>query len=366
MIIPPMPVVRVLVALVLGAVLPVWAQADAELPFTPPSPEAAGIGLDPMARHYELGHGLRLGDSGFTLGGYGDLSFQETNDERDWTLGLEALSGFLWWDGGNRWRFFAELELTDALVFSPGDTTTDEARVVLERLYFDYVLRDEAKFRVGKFLTPVGRWNLIHAEPLVWTTSRPLITETTFPTNATGAMVYGVLPFGREGIEYSVYASPGEELFPAPDADTFREAYGGHLKFTPWAHTQIGLSFVDFELAGSAANRRKLYGVDLFWSWRRFEFSGEYAYRSATRKLGGGDERGYYAQFVAPLWRQLYGVARYENFRESDAPRDLHLYVGGLNYRWNSAIALKAEYSRATDDVLGIADGFKASIAVLF
>lgn len=355
----PMMAVRILRAAVIAALL-VSGGALAQ------APEPATVGLDPMAERYQLGHGLRLGDSGFTLGGYGDLAFTETADASQWALGLDALSGFLWWDSGNRWHFFTELELADALILSPGNSTTDQASVVLERLYFDYVLRDEAKFRIGKFLTPVGRWNLIHAEPLVWTTSRPLITEATFPTNATGAMVYGVLPIGSEGVEYSVYASPGEELFPAPRTDTFNEAYGGHVKFSPLPHTQIGLSFVDFELTQSANNRRKLYGVDFVWAWRRFELSGEFAYRSTRLKQGSGDERGSYVQMVVPLGPKLFGIGRYESFHESGAQRDLNLYLGGFNYRLNPAVSLKAEYGRASDNDIGIVDGFKASIAVLF
>ena len=33
-----------------------------------------------------------------------------------------------------------------------------------------------------------GRWNLIHAAPLVWTTLRPLATSRLFPTSVNGAM----------------------------------------------------------------------------------------------------------------------------------------------------------------------------------
>ncbi len=324
------------------------------------------IRLDPMARHYQLGHGLTFGDSGFRAGGYGVLGARDGAEGAEWQAAIEAISGFLWWEGDSDWRFFAELELQDALSASPGRTTTDDASPRMERFYFDYAWRDAAKFRLGKFLTPVGRWNLIHAAPLVWTSSRPLITESTFPTNATGAMVYGVLPSPVGAVDYSVYASPGEELFPAPDLDTFSEAYGGRVGLNPVSTLQLGLSFVDFELASSNFERRKLYGFDFHWSWNRVELSGEFGYRVTRLTQSPNDERGGYLQLVVPLTDRLYGVTRYETFEDSVFTKDMNLYLFGLTYRYMPAVVFKAEYSEATDNEIDVVDGLRGSIAVLF
>ncbi|MFP5305521.1 MAG: hypothetical protein ACLGI7_06810 [Gammaproteobacteria bacterium] len=325
----------------------------------------ADDGTESAAPRYELGLGYRLGDSGFTLGGYGEAVYEDSRGE-PWRAALDSLSAILWWDGGGRWRFFSELEVDDAVVLTPGDSTADDATLILERLHLDYAHTDALKLRIGKFLTPVGRWNLIHAAPLTWTTSRPLITETTFPTNATGAMVHGVLPWTEDGIEYSVYASPGEELFPAKDVDTFSEAWGLCVAAAPLPRTQLGLSFASFEQE-SSPDRKTLYGLDLLWSWRRFELSGEIHYR--TRDFGEDrrDEHGHYLQLVAPLSARLYGVARYEGFHQAGAADDLHFYLLGLNYRPLPAVALKAEYGDATEaHGLDVRDGFRASIAVMF
>ncbi len=330
-----------------------------------PQARADAAALDPVAPRYELGLGYKLGQSDFTLGGYAEAAFQDAEGTQPWRAALASLSGILWWDDGGRWRFFAEIELDDALVLQPGDLTTDDATPVLERFHFDYAHADALKLRLGKFLTPVGRWNLIHAAPLTWTTSRPLITEATFPTNATGAMVYGVLPWTDEGVEYSLYTSPGEELFPAKDVDTFREAFGLRLAATLLPRTQVGLSFASFE-QDSTPERKTLYGLDFGASWRRFELSGELAYR--TRDFGEDqiDERGHYLQLVSPLGARLYAVLRYEGFQESGAGRDMSLYLGGLTWRPRPGLALKAEYGKATDNDIRVRDGLRASIAVLF
>lgn len=330
--------------------------------------DAVGVkdaGFDPAAQRYQLGQGLRLGDSGFALGGYATASAAE-HAEPDANLRLQSLSGFLWWDNGGRWHAFSELEAEDLLDADEDKLTTRKAELELERLYVDYAASDPLKFRVGKFLTPVGRWNLIHASPLVWTTSRPLITEKTFPTNATGLMVYGSLPWTDDGVEYSVYYSPGEELARDPDIDTFREAFGAHLSFAPMPAVHAGLSYVNFEQRDTPGRHRNLYGIDAVWGWRRFEISGEFHYRVNDGDDYQSNERGLYVQAVAPLSDRLYAVARYETFRRSDAARDINVYLGGLNYRLRPALVFKAEYSRATDNDLDLRDGLMASIAVLF
>lgn len=322
--------------------------------------------LDPDAQRYRLGQGLQLGDSGFRLGGYGYASYADAEGADNWSLGLDALSGFLWWDNDDRWRFFSEVELSDAFTAEPGRSTTNDAYLGLERFYVDYARRDELKLRLGKFLTPVGRWNLIHAAPLTWTTSRPLITEATFPTNATGAMVYGVLPWTPDGVEYSLYASPGEELLPNPDLDTFTEAYGGHLSFSAFGSLRLGVSALTFELEGSSDARRDLYGFDFAWSRHRFEVSGEFAYRVTRKSFDDRDEQGLYLQAVIPFTQKLYGVLRYENFRSNGNNDDLNLYLGGLNYRIHPFVVLKAEFSDSTENDLDVREGALASVAVQF
>lgn len=326
----------------------------------------ADVGLDPLASRYELGQGWRLGDSGFTLGGYGVASSGETAGEADWRTAIDALSALLWWDGGGRWHFFSETELEDALVAEPGRTTTDEADVVLERLYVDYTPSDALKLRVGKFLTPVGRWNLVHAAPLVWTTSRPLITTATFPTNATGLMLYGLSTVSGRTLEYSLYGSPGIELAPNPDLDTFEEALGGRLNLTLRPELQLGASIVSFEQRRAADEHKTLYSADFLWSHRRHEVSAEYALRVRELSTEHRDERGAYLQWVAPLTQRLYGVLRFESFRESGAPRDLSLFLAGVNFRPRPALALKAEISHALETDVEVDDGFRASFAVLF
>lgn len=319
-----------------------------------------------FADPYQLGHGLALGSTGFTLGGYGALSYEDVEDGEPASVALDSLSAMLWWDGGGSLHFLSETELDRGVTWQDDELTTRDADVVSERLYVDWTPTEIVKLRVGKFLTPIGRWNVIHAAPLVWTTSRPLITEATFPTNATGLMAYGTLPLLPDGVEYSLYGAIGHELFENDELDTFSEAIGLRLAANLLPHTQVGLSAATYEQESDEEVRKNLIGADFAWTWHRFEVSGEFAHRSLQDRGTTKDEHGLYLQLVAPLSQRWYAVTRYERFDPEGTDEDLDLFIGGIDFKPLPSLVLKSEYSHATRNGQGVPDGFRASIAVLF
>jgi hypothetical protein len=254
-----------------------------------------------------------------------------------------------------------------------------QARFDAERLYVDYTFAEEVKFRVGKFLTPVGRWNLIHADPLVWTTSRPRVTAGPFAPHLTGIMALG--DFGALGREwsYALYAS-GKSQLDMKKADEspdrlYRDTYGLRLANELPGRFQFGLSYAHFQQVKFAPGGRDLLGLDFFWTRNRVEINGEFAYRWSSGSAGP-DEWGLYLQGVAPLpvGENVYAIGRYETYQHEDSGRLAHLWVAGLAYRPLPPLVFKAEYSlgfHAGDDPAGritegSPEGFAASVAVLF
>ena len=121
---------------------------------------------------YTPGRGVHVGDTGVTLGGYSNLNLSR-DDGGPGLLSLDDLSLFFVWDPHPRFHLFSELEFEDLVqVDDHGHVATDVWTFTAERLFADVALTDRLSLRVGKFLTPVGRWNVIHAQPLVWTTTR--------------------------------------------------------------------------------------------------------------------------------------------------------------------------------------------------
>ncbi len=313
---------------------------------------------------YRLGEGLRVADTGFSLGGYATASYSNLRHAPSRTA-IDNLSLFVWWQDESRWKFFSEFDYENVLASSAAGQEGKDHYLALERLYLDYAISDSTTLRAGKFLTPVGRWNLIHATPLVWTTSRPLITTRTFPTNATGLMLNGTLPDVAHGLEYSLYASKESEFRPNPALDPFSEAFGAHVTIPVLADGQIGFSYVTFEQEKTPGENKNLAGADFVWSRNRYEISAEGVYRLSD--IGNSwDEKGAFVQLVAPLSAKLYAVGRYEIFRQARETQTTRLWVAGLNYRVTPAIVLKAEWIGARKNRIDAPEGFMSSLSLLF
>ncbi|WP_426112467.1 hypothetical protein [Massilia sp. PWRC2] len=325
---------------------------------------ACAADADIAAAPYALGQGWRLGQSGVTIGGYGSLEVQRTG-ERAAHPSLAHASAFVWWEGESRWKFFAEVD-NQANHTAEHETEPGESRYVsVERIYVDYTLNDRVTLRAGKYLTPIGRWNQNHADPLVWTTSRPLITRDLFPDNATGVMALGSLPaLGRQA-SYSVFASTGKELRPDPAEDEFKHSYGARLNVPLGEHLQAGLSYAGFSEGSMRPRQHRLLGFDFVWAANGIEVSGEALYRRAsentTRAATGG-----FVQLVVPLWARLSAAGRFESVSNPLDPDVRQRAVLGLNWRSNRAMSLKLELVRDSGRERNAPIGLLSSISVLF
>lgn len=312
---------------------------------------------------YRLGSGLRIPGTGWTLGGYATGSYDNLSGEPA-RANLDNLSLFIWWEGDSRFKLFSEIEYENFAADRRESNGKDDY-LSLERAYVDYALTDATTLRAGKFLTPIGRWNLVHATPLVWTTSRPLTTFLPFPTNMTGVMVNGSLATFAGGMDYSVYGAGTDDLRANPDLDPFVAAVGAHVTFGVGQQAQLGFSFADFEQQQTRFERKHLYGADFFWTRNRFELSIEAVYRKSDDG-GPAAERGAFVQLAAPLTDKLYVVGRAEYFRATREPDATELGVIGLNYRLLPALVLKAEWIDSRHNTIHAPDGFLSSISILF
>lgn len=320
---------------------------------------------DAPAVDYQPGYGWQVPGTGFRLGGYASASLDD-DKHQPWELNVDHLSLFIHWEGDGKLRFFSELDLEDPLTIGQGiDLTTSNAYLALERLYADYLYSEKLSFRAGKFLTPIGRWNVVHAAPLVWTTSRPLITEYSFPTNATGAMAYGTVPVLGKDIDYSVYTAIGGDWRPNPTLDPFEEAYGLHVTLPLLDASELGISLANFEQKSSPGERRNLLGMDYFWTRDRYEISSELVYRF-SEESSKRDERGLFIQGVMPLSERWYGIARYELYDKAGPFPTMNLGVIGLAMKLTPALIFKAEYSHASMNRIQAPEGLFTSFAILF
>ncbi len=354
--------ILIAVALVLAPGRTTGAQAEG--PSSPPGgAETAtlemGSPIGPL--RYELGRGLHLGRTPFTLGGYTNVNL--TRDEGGPArLKWDDLSLFVMAQPNPRFHLFAELEFEDLVeVDDHGRGGTVNNLFTVERLYGDLAGSDEINLRVGKFLTPVGRWNVIHAQPLVWTTSRPLVTSLPFDNHVTGAMLFGSLfPHGGT-LSYSVYGQFVNQFEPLAQPQPADRSAGARLEYTAPTGLSLGTSFFTFTDRGVW---QQLAGLDGLWQRGRFELMGEFAYEAAPRDPGS--QWGLYLQGVAEIVPRLYAVGRYEHFDQRRPEPEVNLFALGLAYKPLPPLVLKAEYLLADHPAQESPPGFKCSLAILF
>jgi hypothetical protein len=309
---------------------------------------------------YMPGRGLRVGDTGLTLGGYSSLSVRRDEGEAA-HLRLDDISLFVIWEPIPRLRFFSELEYADVFnADTKGHLDSPEEAATVERLYLDGGISDALNVRAGIFLTPVGRWNLIHAAPLVWTTSRPVSTVRPFDPNLTGVMVFGSFFPSVGTLTYSVFDQFAGPIEGDPDYDPADHSFGGRLQYDAEAGWSVGTSYLTARRDG---DWRHLGGLDFLWSHRPLEVMGEAVVEAGD---GAAPQWGFYVQPVLAVSPRLALVARYEHFAASGPPPQVNIMTAGVAFRLVPTVVVKAEY-QVVDRHTGVAPaGLRASISVLF
>ena len=304
---------------------------------------------------YTPGHGLRVGDTGFTVAGYAaaDLLHDEGGPT---TFTVENVDLFVTWDPLARVHLFSEINLVER-----EEPHEDLETFQTDRLFGDFAAFDWLNLRVGKFLTPVGRWNQLHARPLVWTTSRPLATNLPFDPYVTGAMLFGSR-FPRDGrLTYSVYGQFTDNFDVEPPPQPMDRGAGARLEYASlegWSVAGSYLAFVD------AGRWRHLTGVDTLWRRGRFELWGELAVQEPRR--GPGRQWGFYLQPVVEVLPRIYLITRYEYYDQPAPDPAVNIGVLGLAYKPWSFVILKGEYLFADHRAEEAPPGVKTSFTLLF
>ena len=329
--------------------------------------------------NYQLGRGYRIPGLTLSLGGYASVKYVDLEARQPFAE-ISDLSLFLGWDGGARWRAFSELEIGEALRYSNRNLTTDEAKFELERAYIDYLHADWLILRLGKALAPIGRWNAIHADPLIWTVSRPLTTDAGFSHYISGLSLLGSIP-GKRGVwAYQAYVDNSARLDPRPDNRSptgevisgleigpFDHAVGARLVYRPDSESwRFGLSLARFGIEGHAGVKH-LLGLDFQWRLAGVSLDGEALYRSDSNE-DAGEVGGAFLQAVvpvafAPRW---YFVSRVERFRDEAVSARVDTLSLGLAWRPLPPVVFKLEGRQGRDNETLAPDGVFSSLAILF
>jgi hypothetical protein len=343
-----------------------WAASESEsVVSSGPVELEETFGADtPLGRFsYQAGRGLRVGDTGLVLGGFTTAEVERLEGGES-SGGVDGVNFLAFIDPVPYLHLFTELELGQLAVLESGRRGVRSApKLEINRLYLDFGPNDALNVRFGKFLTPIGRWNVTRIEPLLWTTSEPLIVEEVFDETATGAMLHGsVFPHGG-ALSYSLYGTFMDSLDVDPADRPARRSAGAHLEWASLKGWTVGASYFASQLHNGEWNH--LGGADFLWQpHRRVEVSGEALFGEGSREDGA--LWGLYAQTVVEMVRTLYLVGRYERFDPPGAGRALNLFDLGLAWTPVPYLRFKADYLIADHRDELAEPGLRLSFSILF
>ncbi|MDX1763464.1 MAG: porin [bacterium] len=275
------------------------------------------------------------------IAGYGDGEFKMTDRKgKNNEFRVHHLSLFFMKRIGDRWRMFSEIEYEDG-----PNTAKNEGKIFVEVFTLEYYLNQYLNFRLGRFLTPGGIWNVDHYPPFVLTQERPQHIRKIFPQLNDGLQVLGSTHAANVTTDYIFYVSNGQGNTGHGD-DNEDKALGARLKFgLPFlSRAEIGTSYYREEQ--NDKTDFKALGADLLLSWKNMRLQAEYAKGFFDPAAGKGDHRtGYYGQLEYDLkkWTLGYRYDWYDPSRNTDSDRKT-INTLALNYHFTPYVVGKAEH----------------------
>lgn len=316
--------------------------------------------IGPLA--YRSGRGVSIGETGLNIGGFSTVEL-DRNEGDPLSVQLDSLNLLLLYEPVDAFRIFGEFEIGHLLAYEVHGDVRSDPTFQIERLYGELSLDDPVNLRFGKFQTPVGRWNLVPAEPFVWTATDPVLIDMAFDEHQTGIALTGsVFPYAGR-LEYWIYSQMIDPIDEGDSPPPENRSVGGRMQFTKslqgWS---VGTSFL-------ATERKRewsyLGGLDAEIRYGDLELLSELAIEDGdipSRKLFGAFIQGRF-----DLVDGFSFVARYEYFDRIGSGRPA-AHIGDVGFAWFAQpwLILKATYrfsSRETDDVQR---GLSSSISVVF
>ncbi len=308
---------------------------------------------------------------GFRVGGYTsmDLHVPRTEPTR---LNWNELSMIVTWDQNSRIKFFGEIDLENPASYTHGQGLDfRDAYINPERLYFDLNINENANLRLGRFLTPLGRWNQLHASPLVWTASRPLATTELFPSFTSGVQLFGNLPFQERSLDYQLYSATMNAQPESRGETEYKDAHGARIALNNVFNftdenaglNTIGLNYSSYREEQSGGPKYRLLGVDFLLEFNRWELSGEAYTRKAEHGRTGGS--GSYLQSAFFIKNDWYWITRLESLHQPAAP-NAERWVLGITKRLKPNQLLKFEVVGGNGEYDDVPRGFATSFAMMY
>lgn len=315
-----------------------------------------------FADEYKLGHGYKV-DNALNMGAY--FSVDYTNGKSIDRFRLDDMAVLAYGNLPSNFSYLAEFEAAPFYVkdYKQGTSQTNTTPHK-ERMYLNYFYSDMFNFRLGKFITPIGYWNLEPINVLRDTSSNPLYSEKMFPKFVTGVETYGYLD-EDEQIQYHFFLQSTDDIdknYINIQNDFF---LGASLGYEVSDEIEVGNSVGYYE----TYERKDVSFVEANAKYENYPFlvQTEWAYTNVQNNVlhSNAYQIGGYLQGMYNLNPKNALVSRYEYFKDTqkNVMSKNHIYVIGYSYRPFYAVSIKGEYQFNSDSYLNKAI---ISFSVLF
>lgn len=327
-----------------------------------------------QAEGYELGQGWHAGN--YYLSGYTNIEVIDRFDVPT-RLDLDDLSLFA---GGriNQWvNPFMEAELSKYTLIQQGGGS-GHGDVIVERFYNETVFSEQDEIRVGKMLTPLGDWNLVHAAPLIPVITRPYTTARGFDAYMSGISWVHETETGATP-DLQLYWQPDTEWFKRPANQAprnFHNVLGGHINMPFGLIDKIGASFQHGQLI-ETGETFTLYGANANKSFGKLRLESEAitAHFSGTVLSGAtarlhDSESGIFGLADYSFTPQWHGILEGERYQDHTVNLPSRNTLVAVAYRPSAPMVWKLEYIHqagvSADNIASIHTGLKAAFSLLF
>ncbi len=291
------------------------------------------------SEQYRVGNGVKVPGLPLYAGGYVSVDYISRNDDYN-RFRIDDIALITYGDY-ERFSYLGELEIKESYVKKWGKTEQESSnkRVNIERLYFDYTYNDKLEFRIGKFNTPVGYWNLTPISVLRDSASNPYLAYILYPRYSTGIQI-NYEDHLNDGNAYTVMIQNNDDL-----DDEYNNIFVKRHSIIGVEHMGDNISF-----KANAGYFRTVSDDDYYYfllsvlyEKELYKISAEYGARKNSSKWTV--PYAFYLQGVYHIASKHDLIGRFESYKiDEGAYRREEIGVVGYTYRPIYPVAYKAEY----------------------
>lgn len=313
------------------------------------------------AEEYQLGKGVQAGSLPLYIGGYFSLDYKHTDEIDRYRVDDVAILGY---GDYEKFSYLVELEFKEMYVQTHENgvkTTTRDNKMYTERVYVDYNLNENYMFRVGKYNSSIGFWNMLPINVLRETTSSPMSTYILFPKFTTG-LGGSYISYGEGEIKVDFMLQHNNDISYKYNNYRVDEHYGFGVSYEK--------DYFSIKLNGGYFHNISDYALynDLYYLLASAKYESD-KYQILA-EIGSQKSKDCYTTDYAGYIQGLYkfteqhlGVARVESYDDNVNQIAEEILVIGYTYRPLYPIAIKSEYQFHSKSEL---NQFLFSFSVLF